>query len=115
MSNSESRVCKHHGYTIFSKRTDGKFRCRKCSTDAVSRRRKLLKQKAVDYMGGACTKCGYKNSLAALEFHHKDPKEKDFGIGNGDTRAWAEIQEELDKCILVCSNCHREIHENAQC
>ena len=42
-----------------------------------------------------------------------DPKEKDFGISNkGYTRSWDIIKEELDKCILVCANCHREIHEN---
>ena len=47
----------------------------------------------------------------ALEFHHLDPSQKDFGISSkGYTRSWDKVKEELDKCILVCSNCHREIH-----
>ena len=41
-----------------------------------------------------------------------DPNKKDFGIANkGYTRSWEKVQEELDKCIMVCANCHREIHD----
>ena len=41
----------------------------------------------------------------------KHPNKKDFGIGQkGFTRSWEKVKEELDKCILVCANCHREIH-----
>lgn len=48
--------------------------------------------------------------IGALEFHHKDG-EKDFGIAaKGHTKSWERIKEELDKCVLVCSNCHKEIH-----
>ena len=47
----------------------------------------------------------------ALEFHHINPKGKDFGIGaNGYTKSWEKVKKELDKCVLVCSNCYREIH-----
>lgn len=77
----------------------------------VKKRRKNLKIEAVDYKGGKCECCGYNSCIDALEFHHLDPSEKDFGISkNGDTRSWIRVKEELDKCILVCSNCHREIH-----
>ncbi len=70
------------------------------------------KEKAVEYKGGKCIICGYNRCISALEFHHLDPKEKDFSISNNCNRAWYKIKIELDKCILVCSNCHREIHSN---
>lgn len=80
---------------------------------AVSKRRKLLKEKAISYLGGKCINCGYSKCADALEFHHLDPTQKDFGISyKGITRAWEKIQNELDKCILVCSNCHKEIHSD---
>ena len=68
---------------------------------------------AVTYKGGKCEKCGYNKCIAALDFHHLNPLEKDFSIGNkGYTRSWENIKKEIDKCILVCANCHREIHSN---
>lgn len=71
----------------------------------------MLKVKAIEYKGGACQKCGYNKYIGALEFHHLDPAQKDFGISEkGHTRSWEKIKNELDKCILVCANCHREIH-----
>lgn len=85
---------------------------RQNNSKAVQKRRLKLKQLSVDYKGGCCERCGYKKSLSALEFHHLDPNEKDFSISkNGDTKSWERIKKELDKCILVCANCHREIHD----
>jgi hypothetical protein len=78
---------------------------------AVARRRKRLREQAVEYKGGKCIFCGYNRCQAALDFHHLDAKEKEFGISrDGITRSWAKTVKELDKCVLVCSNCHREIH-----
>ena len=78
---------------------------------AVSKRRKALKQMAIEYKGGKCAICGYSKCSGALEFHHLDKTSKDFGLSvRGLTRSWKKIQIESDKCILVCSNCHREIH-----
>ncbi len=55
--------------------------------------------------------CGYSKCPGALDFHHRDPKKKDFGLAvKGLTRSWEKIQKEIDKCVLVCANCHREIH-----
>ena len=77
----------------------------------VTERRKKLKEMAIEYKGGKCSKCGYNKCVNALEFHHIDPSKKDFGIGNnGHTRSWNKTKIELDKCIIVCANCHREIH-----
>ena len=79
---------------------------------AVVKRRRKIKLMAVEYMGGQCSKCEYKKCVAALEFHHKDVSKKDFGISiNGATRSWEKTKAELDKCIMLCSNCHRELHE----
>lgn len=44
-----------------------------------------------------------------MEFHHVDPSSKLFGIGSGDTRSWETVKAELDKCVLLCSNCHKEV------
>lgn len=75
----------------------------------VSLRRKELKRRAVEYKGDRCVLCGYDKTLVALTFHHGDNKE--FGIGaKGYTRSWAKVKAELEKCILVCANCHAEIH-----
>jgi 5-methylcytosine-specific restriction endonuclease McrA len=76
----------------------------------------VIKQGAVNYKGGKCQKCGYNNCLAALEFHHRNPKTKDnLGTGNRHSfsgRDWSKIKRELDKCDLLCANCHREIHND---
>lgn len=110
MAESEIRHCEKHGDVIFHK-WQNRWRCSKCAAEAVQKRRDLLKLKALEYKGGKCEICGYDKNYAALEFHHLDPNEKDFGIASdGYTRSWENTKEELDKCILVCANCHRELH-----
>ena len=93
--------------------------CRKRFCDRNRRRsrpqdvvqwRKRTKIKAVEYKGGKCQECGYNRCIRAMKFHHLDPAQKDFGI-SGVSRAWETIKVELDKCVLVCGNCHDEIHE----
>lgn len=76
------------------------------------KRGKMRKEAMIAKMGGKCSICGYSKCLAALEFHHLDPSIKDFGL---DSRKFSNTrQEKLDieaaKCIIVCSNCHAEIH-----
>ncbi len=78
---------------------------------AVAKRRRKLREQAVEYMGGKCQRCGYKTCIEALDFHHLDPREKEFGISaSGMTRSWERIKTELNKCIMICANCHREEH-----
>lgn len=80
--------------------------------DSVVNRRRKIKQLAIEYKGGSCVKCRYNKYYGALEFHHLDPNEKDFSISkSGHCTSWEKVKIELDKCILVCANCHREIHE----
>lgn len=74
--------------------------------------RQRLKDKLVAYKGGKCEICGYDKCINALEFHHLDPTEKEFSIANGNAIAFEKAKKEVDKCILVCANCHREIHFN---
>ena len=69
------------------------------------------KKKAIEYKGGKCEKCGYDKCISAMEFHHLNPLEKDFSISSNINMSYEKIKKELDKCILVCANCHREIHE----
>jgi hypothetical protein len=85
--------------------------CKKCTSDQVVERTKKLKQEMVNYKGGCCQICGYKKYIGALEFHHLNPNEKDFTIAHVRQYKFDDIiKSELDKCMLVCSNCHREIH-----
>lgn len=95
--------------------TPKRFCSRTCmNRRAVIRFRQNLKKRAVEYKGGKCEKCGYNKYIEALCFHHKDPDKKDFSIGSGDCKAWDKVKIELDKCYLVCSNCHHEIHAEIQ-
>ena len=73
--------------------------------------RKRLKEKLVEYKGGKCEICGYDKCISALDFHHLDPNKKDFTISNGNFKL-VEAIEESKKCILICSNCHKELHDN---
>lgn len=83
------------------------------SSERVKKWRSSTKDRMVEAMGGKCQCCGYSKTNKALAFHHVDPTKKDMGFG--DTRAnpksWNKIVEELRKCILVCHNCHSEIHD----
>ena len=81
---------------------------------AVANRRKSIRQRLIDYKGGSCVLCGYNRCINALDLHHLDASQKEFGISSGGiTRSWTRVQAEADKCILVCANCHREIHAGA--
>jgi len=78
---------------------------------AVVKRRKKIREMAIKYKGEKCIFCGYDKCIRALEFHHIENNGKDFGISEkGYTRSWDRVKKELDKCILVCANCHRELH-----
>lgn len=87
------------------------FCCRKCAIKAgVDKRRRKLKVMAIEHNGGKCQHCGYNKCIAALEFHHRNPTQKDFGLSNGNTYSWEKIKNEIEKCDLLCANCHRELH-----
>lgn len=84
--------------------------CKPCLSNQAIERHSKLKLQCLEYKGGKCVCCGYDKCVRALEFHHVDPNEKDFEISKRTKRKFEEIKKELDKCELVCCNCHREIH-----
>ena len=80
---------------------------------AVRKRRQKIRQMAIAAKGGKCEICGYNKCNEALEFHHLDESDKDFGLSEkGYARSWKKVEKELLKCSLLCSNCHREVHAN---
>lgn len=74
--------------------------------------RKNTKQKLVEALGSCCQICKYNKSNAALELHHIDPSQKEFALSNSKiNKNWDLLKNEAAKCILLCANCHREIHD----
>jgi hypothetical protein len=67
----------------------------------------------IEYKGGQCERCRLNlndTHYAVFDFHHIDPSEKDDNFKKIKFQKWEKIKQEIDKCMLVCSNCHREIH-----
>jgi len=84
--------------------------CKECFNDYCQDRWKKKRLKAIDYKGGKCIDCGYNECIAALEFHHLDPKQKEFSWQKMRLKSEIVINKELDKCVLLCANCHRKRH-----
>ena len=104
------RKCKYHLCDNEANRRKATFCSEKCKNKYhVDKRRLKMKILAIKYKGGECQNCGYNKCIAALEFHHRNPEEKSFGIGTPLSKTWEAIRTELDKCDLLCSNCHREV------
>jgi hypothetical protein len=92
--------------------SNARYQCKKCWNkrtyqSGIDKINKIKK----DY-GGSCSKCGYNKSFAALEFHHLDPTIKEYSLSQRRGLKEEILKIELSKCILVCANCHREIHSN---
>lgn len=102
--------CAIHGLTEFRLSARGGYRCLRCSSEAVSRRRRRVKRVLLDEAGGRCRLCGYDRYPSALHFHHLDRGEKSFHLSrSGVTRLLASARAEAQKCVLLCSNCHAEV------
>lgn len=80
------------------------------SYEYVKNYRKRQKESILYVMGEECAICGYFRCSQALELHHLDPEQKDFTIGQNTNRAWEKVVAELPKTVLLCANCHREVH-----
>ena len=74
------------------------------------RRWQKRKEKAVEYKGGCCQNCGYSRCKEALQFHHVDPLTKEANWNKIRLWSWDKVLSELDKCALLCANCHAEVH-----
>lgn len=85
-------------------------KCKKCENKervTITQKRKI---EAIEYKGGKCEICGYDHFYGALEFHHKNPSEKEADWSTMKKWSFERTKKELDKCMCVCANCHREIH-----
>lgn len=83
----------------------------KCKNkQGVYDKRRRDKQKIVEYLGGKCQRCGFIGHNAAMVPHHINPEKKEFALSQSNIKSWTKVQIELDKCILLCQNCHATIH-----
>jgi transposase len=105
------RECPQHGPTQFVRRGDQRgWRCLRCRSEAVTRRRQKVKDTLVQDAGGRCALCGYDRHVGALAFHHVDPLDKRFGLSYmGVARSLERARAEARKCVLLCANCHAEV------
>lgn len=82
---------------------------------AVVEHRRKRKLRAVAYMGGTCDACGREGPGSIFEFHHLDARTKDFGLSeSGIPHSWEKTVAELAKCVMLCANCHREVHASVR-
>ena len=84
--------------------------CKACQNARQKEIARSNKVKAVEYLGGKCKDCGGAFHVACMDFHHINPDEKTKGIAGLGTNSWKNIKIELDKCVLLCANCHRIRH-----
>lgn len=92
-------------------------KCTKAYDSRVTRRKLELKIEALKYKGWACAGCGLKTDMVQVyDFHHLEPKDKDECISRMIAKFYTleEMRPELDKCIVLCANCHREHHEQEE-
>ena len=90
-------------------------RCHSCYQVKIDKKRKQLKKMCVEYHGNKCSSCGGVFPIAVYDFHHTDNdrnnrKDKTIGHMTHDCRKWETITEELDRCVMLCANCHRIEH-----
>lgn len=105
-------------HNLQSRKTEGiclscgkKSKKRHCSSCTNKRSMICIKQILVEENGGKCSKCGYDKCQAALDFHHIDPSQKEMNLAmSASTKNINKKREECRKCVLLCSNCHREEH-----
>ena len=88
-----------------------KTRNNTCSTCRMRIFRHQQKEKMYCIKGNKCSICGYDKCKDALDLHHMNKDDKKFSISSfWGHKSWDELEKELEKCILICSNCHRELH-----
>jgi predicted HNH restriction endonuclease len=85
--------------------------CKPCTNAEALLRQRKYKAKCIEYKGGKCEICNYNKFQGALEFHHRDPSQKGFQLSKAKSWTFNErVKNELDKCQILCSNCHKELH-----
>lgn len=100
--------------TGYDTRVDGsrvknyKPNCKVCAN--IKWKQQITERLEVIVSEWACCKCGYNKCREALDFHHRDPTKKDFTIASRWCISEQKLRKEIAKCVLLCSNCHRELH-----
>lgn len=103
-------TCRHHGITRFVLEGRGFYRCKRCRSNRVMRRRRNMKDVLSTEAGGRCVMCGYDRHPCALAFHHLDPRTKQMPVSAGGiSYALQTLRAEAQKCVLLCANCHAEV------
>lgn len=105
------RFCNEESDNFYPSRIKKKiYSCKKCDAKQNKILRENIKRQCVEYKGGKCFVCGYNKFQGSLDFHHVNPQEKDFGIATMKTNSFDSLKKELDKCVMLCKNCHAEVH-----
>jgi hypothetical protein len=104
-------TCTLCGRIYFYNRKSG-HSTKKCNSCLVNSSKEIKKKMAIFYKGGKCAICNYDKCTEALDFHHIEENKKEFTISGNHCLSWEKIKKEIEKCILVCCRCHREIHLN---
>lgn len=94
--------------------TKKQSRCKRCHRGMMRERARRTFLWLYATVGDKCKACGYDKCQAALEFHHRNPEEKDFQISKAQSYNKDKLLQEAAKCILLCANCHREVHNNVR-
>lgn len=84
--------------------------CKDCFRQVMLVRTRKQAELISSLVGDCCSVCGYNKCDSALELHHLDPKQKEFSLSKSRSYSIEKIKKEISKCILLCANCHREVH-----
>ena len=95
---------------IESAKRNAQYLCNLCMTARTTRKRRANKIRGIEYLGGKCLDCHDVFHEAIYDFHHTDSKQKDITPSRLFGNKWETLQQELDKCVLLCANCHRLRH-----
>lgn len=114
---AENPICRECGdKLVLSKNWDKsvarakRYRCMPCKNMEDKIRARKRKEQAIEYLGGKCLDCGGVYVRDVYDFHHRDPAQKETPLNKMFKFSWKKVKSELDKCDLLCANCHRIRH-----
>ena len=110
VSEDDFKVCKYCKNDKEKSEFYSRNTCKKCNSKIKSVIRRKKKVKYIDLKGGKCCKCDYNNNYSCLDFHHRNPSEKEYTWNDMINLSEEQILEELEKCDVLCKNCHAELH-----